>query len=228
MLNYEAFFNECEVIHIKNEEHWHQLRATGIGGSDVGVLINESKYKIPFQLYQEKVGEVKPEFITNDAIEKGNRLEQPLVDVFKALYPQYQLIDTKDISLKSKEYAFMNANLDGALIALDGRKGVLEIKSTTIQNMKMLEQWKKDTIPISYYCQCLHYLATTKFDFCILYAILDFPWKGDLGQQETRVVIINREDVQEDIDLITTNEKEFWGRIEEKDPPPFLSRKINI
>lgn len=233
-MDYQEFFSECEVIHIENEEHWHELRATGIGGSDVGVLLNKSKYKTPFQLYQEKAGIVEPEFITNDAIEKGNRLEQPLIDVFKALHPENEYIDTKNISFKSKKYRFMNANLDGAFITPTKIRTVLEIKSTTIQRMDLLREWgywdndqRKwvDKVPLLYHCQCLHYLIATGFERCVVYAHIDFAWDRNA---ETRTVVINREDVQEDIDLIIVNEKEFWRRVEEKDPPLFLSRKINI
>ena len=39
----------------------------------------------------------------------------------------------------------MRANLDGALInKATNKKGILEIKSTTIQNAAMLKQWSKD------------------------------------------------------------------------------------
>lgn len=227
-MDYQEFFNQCEVINIDNEEHWHRLRKLGIGGSDAGIILNVSKYKTPYQLYQEKIGAEIPEFETNKAIEKGNRLEQPMIDLFKGLHPENEYIDTKNISLKSKKYGFMNANLDGALIGPDGRKGVLEIKTTTIHNMSMLEDWKKDSLPIGYYLQCLHYMIVTGFSYCILFAMLDFPWKDDIGQQETRVVLIRREDVLDDINYIIREEQLFWKRVEDRNPPPFLSRKINI
>lgn len=233
-IDYQEFFNECEVINIRNEEHWHELRATGIGGSDVGIILNLSKWKTPYQLYQEKIGEIEHKFVTNESIEKGNRLEQPMIDLFKGLHPENEYINTKNVSLKSEKYGFMNANLDGAFISPDMVKTVLEIKTTTIQNMDMLKEWgywdndqKKwvDKVPILYFCQCLHYLIVTGFERCIVFAHIDFAWDRNA---ETRTVVINREDVLDDLDYIIREEQIFWKRVEDRNPPPFLSRTINI
>lgn len=227
-LNVNDFLSECNITKIKNSNHWHQMRKKGIGGSDAGIILNQSNYKTPYQLWSEKVGLSEPEFQTSEAIEKGNRCEQPLIDLFMALYPQYKNVPTKDISLESKKYPFLHANLDSALVGPDGRKGGLEIKSTTIQNMKMLDDWKPGRIPMAYYCQCLHYLLTTGFDFWILFAILDFPWKDEMGQQETRVRVIERKDAVDDINYLFEQEKEFWRRVQENDPPEFINKKITI
>lgn len=222
------FFDQCKVVNSKDKsEEWLELRRTGIGGSETSVILGYNPYQSAYELYQDKMGLVEHKFITNDAIEKGNRLEQPLVDVFASIYTEYQVVKTKDISLESLKYPFMRANLDGALCCPDGRKGVLEIKTTTIQNMKMLQEWKQDTVPIQYYCQVLHYLAVTGFDFAIIYALLDFPWKDDLGSQEIKLRIINREDVIDDINMIIEKEKEFWEEhILKQKPPKFMNEKF--
>lgn len=227
-MNLNDFFSECNITQIENSNHWHQMRKKGIGGSDAGIILNQSNYKTPYQLWSEKVGLSNSEFQMSEAIEKGNRCEQPLIDLFMALYPSYTNVPTKDISLSNKKYPFLHANLDSALISPDGRKGGLEIKSTTMQNMKMLDDWKPGRIPMTYYCQCLHYLLTTEFDFWILFAVLDFPWKDEMGQQETRVRVIERKNAVDDINYLFEQEKEFWRRVQENDPPEFLNKQITI
>lgn len=231
MTGIESFFSNCDVIHFNSDDEWHKLRGKGIGGSDAGIIMNVSQYCTPYELWEQKCGIVERPFITNEAIEKGNELEPIMFNLFKVFYRnRYEVVDTKSISLVSKKYPFMRANLDGALVEKStGRKGILEIKSTTIQNGSMLKRWKKDEMPILYFFQCLHYLIVTGFDFVVLYGILDIPWKGDIGEQETRAIIINREDVLEDINLLLKDEKVFWNKVVHKIPPPFLeSRNKNL
>ena len=159
-----------------------------------------------------------------EAIEKGNALEPVMFELFKILYGnRYEVIDTKNISLSSKQFPYMRANLDGALInKSNGQKGVLEIKSSTIQNASMLKRWRKDDLPITYYFQVLHYLYVTGFDFAIVYAILDIPWAN---RQETRVVEMYREDLEEDMEFLIKTERWFWNKVVTNTPPPFLEKR---
>ena len=226
------FFDNCYVYQtVDKSDEWLKQRKTGIGGSEVSIILNLNQYKTPYQLFMEKKGNAI-EHITNAAIEKGNRLEQPLIDVFYALHPDYISIDTKHISLKSKEYAFMNANLDSAFLDEEHEKCILEIKSTTIQNKKMLDEWGYwdkeqgiwiERVPDAYYCQVLHYMTTTKIKHAVIYAMLDFAYKSG---QETREIHFYWDDRIDDINYIITEEKKFWKRLEDNDPPPFM--KMNF
>lgn len=224
MVDYETFFGNCYVDYVKDTEQWHQLRGKGIGGSDAGIVMNVSQYRTPYELWEQKCGISERSFTTNEAIEKGNKLEPILYNLFEVLYGnKYEVINTKDISLSSKQFSYMRANLDGALINKQtGQKGVLEIKSTTIQNASMLKKWRKDDLPITYYFQVLHYLYVTGFDFAIVYAILDIPWSN---QQETRVVELNKADLEADIELLVKTERWFWNKVKTKSPPPFLEKR---
>lgn len=224
MLDYVSFFNNCNVDIVKDENHWHALRGKGIGGSDAGIVMNVSNYKTPYQLWEEKTGKVDRPFITNEAIEKGNALEPLMFEMFKTFYSnEYEVIDTKNISLSSKQFPFLRANLDGALIERDtNKKGILEIKSTTIQNAAMFKHWNNENLPILYFFQCLHYLYTTRFDFVVVYAILDIPW---LNKQETRIIKMYREDLEADIELLIKTELWFWDKVKTNTPPPFLENR---
>ncbi len=223
-VNYEKFFDNCYVDHVKDTEQWHQLRGLGIGGSDAGIVMNVSQYHTPYELWEEKCGISERSFTTNEAIEKGNALEPIMFNLFKTLYSsKYNVIDTKDISLSSKQYSFLRANLDGALIEKStNKKGILEIKSSTIQNSGMLKKWNNDDLPITYYFQCLHYLYVTGFDFVIVYAILDIPWAN---KQETRIVEMYKEDLEADIEILIKTERWFWNKVVTKTPPPFLEKR---
>lgn len=222
------FFSNCNVAFLQDKsEEWLLNRKTGIGGSDVASILGISKYKSAYELYMEKKGNTVQQ-ITNEAIEKGNRMEAPMIDLFFAKYKAYQKVDTKNISLKSKKHDFMNANLDGAFIDEQGKKYILEIKTTTIKNKEMRKEWGYydeyeeryiELIPQQYYCQVLHYLIVTGFDVAVVYACLDYAYKRD---SEIVVREVNREDVLSDMEYIVSKEEKFWDDFENNIPPPFI------
>lgn len=224
----QEFFNECHISFLEDKsEEWLLNRKRGIGGSDVASILGISKYKPAYDMYMEKKGSAI-QHITNEAIEKGNRMEGPLIDLFFAKHKNYQKISTKDISLRSKEHCFMMASLDSAFIDELGHKCILEIKTTTIQNTKMRKEWGYydeyeeryiELIPQQYYCQVLHYLVVTGFDKAIVYAHLDYAYKDD-SEVITRVIF--REDVLSDMEYIVEKEKKFWDDFENNVPPPFI------
>ncbi len=228
MIDVVSFFDQCHVYQtVDKSEEWLKQRKTGIGGSEASIILNINTYKSPYQLFMEKKGNAV-EHITNDAIEKGNRLEQPLIDVFYALHPEYTKIDTKHISLKSKKYAFMNANLDGAFLDENGNKAILEIKTTTIQNKKMLDEWGYwdneqgiwvERLPDPYFCQAVHYMATTGIKKVVVYALIDFSYKKG---QETREITITWDEVFDDMQYLIQEEHKFWVMLENNTPPPFM------
>ena len=217
---------EFDVINIKDHQHWLYERTKGIGGSDAGIILNQSKYKTRFELWEEKTGRRKVPFITNESIELGNTLEPVLIDLFGKTHKEYQVIDTKEISLVSKKYCYLRANLDGALINQEGLKGVLEIKTTTIQNKSMMEEWKGQ-VPQTYYCQILHYLNVTGFDYAILFAWINFPY---WGKAELKEYFFSAHDpqIQEDMKYLLKEEKRFWKEVQNGVSTEFINKKIMI
>lgn len=57
--DYISFFNNCDIDFVKSDEHWHELRSKGIGGSDAGIVMNVSNYKRPYELWEEKPDKLK-------------------------------------------------------------------------------------------------------------------------------------------------------------------------
>lgn len=227
-MNINEFFNSCHVVSLKDKsEEWLLNRKYGIGGSDVASILGISKYKTAYELYMEKKGSTVQK-ITNEAIERGNRMESPLIDLFFAKYQNYQKVDTKNISLKSKKFDFMNANLDSAFFDEAGHKCILEIKTTTIRTKEMRKEWGYydeyeeryiERVPQQYYCQILHYLIVTGFDKAVVYAHLDYAYRDD-SEIVTRVV--NRDDVISDMEYIVAEEKKFWDDFLNNIPPAFI------
>lgn len=230
----ENFFPNCNIVRFNSEEEWHKLRGKGIGGSDIATVLGKNKHKTKHQLWLEKAGRVKPENISNEATEKGKRLEPILINLFYGLHfdEVREILDVKSISLARKDKPYMRANLDGAFIDVEGNLTILEIKTSTIRNFEMLDEWGIDEeghekIPFNYYCQCLWYMLVTGAKKVILYAMLDIVW-GKCPRQETRTAVINYEDVSEDMKYIEENADVFWETIVNGIEPAVVERKYTL
>lgn len=200
-------------------------RNTFIGGSDAGVIMGVNKYKSKHELYLEKAGFKEPEQISNDAIDFGNKMEPILRSMFKVINKDKYAVAKMNRRLVHKEHSFIAAHIDGVLMEVEtSRYGVLEIKTTTIQNKTMFNDWK-DQVPDSYYCQVLHYLAVTGFDFLELMVLMNMPWAD---KQEIRTYHFERDERLEDIDYLIGKEIEFWQMVKERKEPPMVQQRLDL
>ena len=122
------------TIHdFENEQQWLKGRMNGIGGSDASVTIGRNPYKSNVELYEEKIGKAVPEDISDKpCVIYGNKAEEPIRELFQADHPEFKVDYHEFRILQSKKYPFMQASLDGELTDQDGRKGILEIKTSSI------------------------------------------------------------------------------------------------
>ncbi|MGL5972457.1 MAG: lambda-exonuclease family protein [Oscillospiraceae bacterium] len=204
---------------------WHNQRAKGIGGSDAGVIMKVNKYKTVHDLWLEKKHKIKPDDVSNRAVDLGVALEPILVDLFKETHKDKYIVKVSKERYKHPKNEFMHAEVDGILEEVGtSRKGGLEIKTTTIQNKVMLDDWK-DQVPNTYYCQVLHYMETLQLDFYVLYVWIGFSWSE---RQELKIYHFERSEHQESIDLLVEEEKKFWDLVQNDVEPPKIDMKIEI
>lgn len=203
----------------KTHDEWLQGRHS-IGGSDASTFIGMNPYKTANQLWKEKKGLVEVKEISNIAIEHGNDLEPVLRLWFQQSYKEYDVQYQENTILQSKKYDFMLYSPDGLLFHEENGKGILEIKTTLIQNRNMLEQWNNQ-IPQHYYIQVLHGLLVTDFDYVVLVAELRFAWNNRV---EIRVYHFSKEEVKEDLEFLLDREFYNWNEfyLKDKEPPLVL------
>jgi len=218
----EAETMPAEKFVFKSREEWLEARKARIGGSDASACVGMNPYKDNVTLWEEKMGLVVPEDISDkDYVRYGMEAEMHLRALFSVDYPQYQVLYEENNMFLNPEYPWMHASLDGELIDPDGRRGVLEIKTTNILQGMQEEKWKGQ-IPDNYYCQVLHYLAVTEYEFAYLKAQLKKQWNGELFIV-TKHYFIERKDVEEDIKYLVKAEKKFWDcMIAGRRPDPIL------
>ena len=214
------------IIKINSREEWLKARQSqGIGGSEAGCIIGCNKYKSNVDLWEEKTGRTEPPDLSDNAAVQFGKFAEPLLrELFKQDYPQY-IVDYHEFDLYVNDtYPFIFATLDGEIITQDGQRGILEIKTTTIQNKLQWDEWD-NKIPDSYYVQILHQLAATGWDFAILKAYIRYYVDG-----EVRVTIrhyrIERKDVLDDIGFLIQSECNFWDKVQNDEKPPLKLPKI--
>lgn len=115
----------------ENEQQWLKGRMNGIGGSDASAVVGMNPYKSNIDLFEEKIGRVIPKDISDKpCVIYGKKAEEYIRELFKLDYPEYQVEHHEFRILQSKDHPFMQASLDGELTDQEGRKGILEIKTT--------------------------------------------------------------------------------------------------
>lgn len=204
----------------RTREEWLNQRIKGIGGSDCSAFIGMNPYKTNNQLWKEKKAIVKAKELSSPAIEHGNDLEPVLRFWFQQSYKDYEVHYQENAILQSKEHDFMLYSPDGLLFNAEKGKGILEIKTTLIQNANMLEEWNNQ-IPNHYYIQVLHGLLVTKFDFVRVVAEIRFSWDR---ATEIREYEFTREEVKEDLEYLLNKELWNWNEfyVQDKEPPLVL------
>ncbi|WP_367569321.1 YqaJ viral recombinase family protein [Lacrimispora sp.] len=206
---------------LNSREEWLKARTNHIGGSDASACVGLNPYKSNVELWEEKTGRHQPEDISHkDYVIYGTRAEEYLRELFSLDFPQYQVSYDDNNMFLNSDYPWMHASLDGELVDQDGRHGILEIKTTNILQSMQKEKWNNQ-IPDNYFCQVLHYLAVTGYEFAVLKAQLKSEWGGEL-KITTKHYFIERKDVDEDIRLLVEAEKRFWGFVESGRRPDLI------
>ena len=116
----------------KPDADWHRLRMTGIGGSEIGIIMGLSKWASPYSLWAEKTGKVAREPVTSEAAEWGNRLEPVIFDKFAECHPEWEVWEAPG-TFYHTEREWQRANPDGLIKTEDGW-AILEIKTAQYED----------------------------------------------------------------------------------------------
>ena len=201
-------------------EKWLQERKNGIGGSDAAAILGLSPHKTNVELWEEKRGIREPQDISDEEyVQFGRAAEEPLIQLFALNYPQYSVnSNTSYEMIRHKDYPFLFATLDAKLLEKQtSRKGILETKTALIQSSAMRQKWEK-AVPDHYFCQVLHYMNVTGWDYAVLEALLRWDY-GDGVMAELRHYNIERYEVQASMDYLLQEEIKFWHQVQTGERP---------
>ena len=211
MINREQF---------KTNDEWLSHRDR-IGGSEASCIVGMNPYKTNVELWREKTGRTFPEDISGkDYVKYGHDAEPHIRALFALDFPEYKVEYYENNMITNDRFPFAHASLDGELIDKDGRRGILEIKTTNILQSMQKESWR-DRIPDNYYIQVLWYLMVTEYDFAVLVAQLKTDYGGDIRKQ-IRHYFIERADVEEDIEYLIEAGEKFWKCVMDDEEPGLI------
>ena len=155
---------------LPNREDWLKHR-TKIGGSDASAILGKNPYKTNVELWKDKAFHLMPEDISDkEVVRFGKESEAAIRRLFALDFPQYKVTyDEFGMIANEPDCPFIFATLDGELTDSDGRKGILEIKTTEVRRSLDRKKWDGQ-VPDYYYAQIVHQLLATGYDFAILKA----------------------------------------------------------
>lgn len=209
----------------KGAKEWLKARTSFVGGSDASSIIGLSPWRTNVQLWEEKTGRRQREDISDNPLVKYGSDAEPLLRSLFALDAPEMTVSYEPWNMWTNDaLPWAHASLDGWLKDADGRFGILEIKTATIQNSVHAAQWK-DKIPDTYYCQLLHYFAVTDADFAVVVAQLKYP-AADQPYKKTLYIHIERAEVEEDIATLIDAERIFADCVREDKEPALLLPNI--
>ena len=142
-----------------SREEWLGARAGRIGGSDASAIIGMNPYRSNVELWKTKTGQMEPEDISDKPyVRYGTEAESHLRALFALDYPQFKVDYVENNMFLNDKYPFAHASLDGWLTDEDGRRGILEIKTTSAYNN---DAWEIGPLPYYYICQATWYTMIT-------------------------------------------------------------------
>ena len=196
-------------------EVWLDWRRKGIGGSDAAAILGVSPFNTARDLYYDKLGIVSATDEEVNWVQKevGHLLEDLVAKIF-AKKTGFKIYQIKKM-FYHPDYPYMLADLDYFVELPDGKKAILEIKTT---NYNATGNWwldGKEVVPVNYEIQGRHYMAVMNVNqvyFCCLY--------GN-SEQETIIRHIER-DMEYEQELIAL-EDTFWNdHVRTRIPPPYV------
>lgn len=216
----------------QSHEEWLKARLSGIGASEASAVIGMSPWCSNVELWMRKTGRhTAPDISNNGAVKYGHDAEPLLRQLFALDYADKYTVEYggEFDMVHNPEHPFIFATLDGRLTEIEtGRKGILEIKTTSILRSMQKEKWwenGKPRIPDQYFCQCLHQLLASGFSFVILHAQLKYEY-GEEIRSERRTYSIERADHLEDLEYLQTEEIKFWKMVTEDKEPSLILPEI--
>jgi putative phage-type endonuclease len=144
---------------------WHEARLSGIGGSEIGTIMGLNPWESAYTLWHKRAGLIETQKLTGMAVKLGNLLEQPIIDLFQAEHPEFQVYTTG--TYQSVETKYLQANPDG-LAKVNGEWAIVEVKTSR-------NYW--DEVPPQYVAQVQHYMNVMGLKSAVIVALVGMDYK---------------------------------------------------
>ena len=118
--------NAIQIPLPATRSEWLKARRSGIGGSDVGVIVGVSNWRTPVQLWQDKLGESEENEEETKSLYWGKQLENLVAKEFQTRMGMK--VQRVNQMIRTGENGWMIANIDRAIVnpAISGNVRVID------------------------------------------------------------------------------------------------------
>ena len=195
----------------RTREEFLADRMTGIGGSDVAAILGLSKWRTPYQVWEEKTGRKKSDK-DSEILHFGNVLEQVVADEFSAR--RGVKVQRRNQMIRSTDHPELVANIDRYIVG----GGVLECKTADKFTRHLWGDSASDDVPEYYLTQVQHYMHVTGWHDGYLAVLIggneyrdyEIPYDAELAEYCAARCV------------------EFWNNYVVKDVPPPLTASDDL
>ncbi len=200
-----------------SRQEWLEARRTGIGASDMPVILGLSPFKSALQLYHEKIGMNTETAGELEWLYWGNELQNPIAKRYAEVTGRPVTVSPDPYTIHWSEdlrhpylFATLDAQARRGIIEGDdrsGEDGALEIKNASVY---VGDKWT-DEPPVDYQVQNQHQQLVGAFGWGSIAALIGgnrFLW-ADIERNND---FING--------VLIPAAAEFWARVQAKEPPP--------
>lgn len=160
-------FNGAKLLGVfeNGSSEWHEVRADGIGGSEVGTIMGLNRWESAFYLHQLKTGNLPQKELDSFAADLGNILEPVIMGpLLERQHPEWEVFSTG--TYQHKTIPYLHANPDG-LAKVDGEWVIVEAKTSR-------NYW--DQVPPQYIAQVQHYMNVMGVKRAVIVGLVAMDW----------------------------------------------------
>lgn len=191
-----------------DREAWLAARKTGLGASDVPVVLGLTK-KTPFALWAEKCDLLPAEDLaaTIEAVDWGIRLQEPILRGFADRSGRHVESGDPFAIVRHEKYPFLFASLDATQVCPDRGPGVVEAKNV---GSYLADEWEHDQSPLKFIVQVQAQMDCT-----------GYGWGSVVGLVGgNRLLWRDYERDASFIEAALPHLEQFWHHVETRTPPP--------
>ena len=159
---------------------WHEVRADGIGGSEVGTIMGLNSWESAYYLHHLKTGDLPPKELDSFPADLGNILEPVIMGpLLKLKHPDWEVFTTGTYQHETLPY--LHANPDG-LAKVEGEWIIVEAKTSR-------NYWSE--VPAQYIAQVQHYMNVMGLKRAVIIGLVAMDWVEhwiDADSFEQRVI----------------------------------------
>ncbi len=175
-------FNKAKLLGVfeNGTPEWHEVRADGIGGSEVGTIMGLNRWESAYYLHHLKTGDLPPKELDSFPADLGNILEPVIMGpLLKLKHPDWEVFTTGTYQHETLPY--LHANPDG-LAKVEGEWIIVEAKTSR-------NYWSE--VPAQYIAQVQHYMNVMGLKRAVIIGLVAMDWVEywiDADSFEQRVI----------------------------------------